>query len=104
MRVKIKKGDTVQVLSGKDKGSKAVVKQIMPKCNKLILEGVNLIKKHVRPSIKSSGGIITKEVPIDISNVAYVDSKTGLPTKIAYKVLDDGRKVRVAKRSGEIID
>ncbi|AIL65586.1 50S ribosomal protein L24 [Rickettsiales bacterium Ac37b] len=103
-KIKIKKGDRVQVLSGKDKGSKGVVKKVMPKSNKVILEGINLVKKHVRPSMKSSGGIITKEAPIDVSNVAYIDPQTNLPTKVAYKILDDGRKARIAKRSGEIID
>lgn len=102
-KLKIKKGDQVIVLSGEDKGKTGEVVKSMPKESKVVVQGINLVKKHQKPSQTTPGGIITKEAPIDISNVAIVDPKTGKATKIGYKEVD-GKKVRVARKSGEVID
>jgi len=102
--MRIKKGDTVVVLAGKDKGKQGEVTKAMPKENKVIVAGVNLVKRHTKPTQENAGGIVSKEAPIHVSNVAIVDAKTGKATRIGMKVLEDGRKVRVAKRSGEVID
>jgi large subunit ribosomal protein L24 len=104
-KMHVKKEDIVIVISGKDKGKKGRVIAAFPRENRVLVEGVNLVKKHARPSqANPQGGIITQEAPIHASNVMLVDPKTGLPTRIGYKVLDNGKKVRVAKRSGEVID
>lgn len=104
-KMHVKKEDTVIVISGKDKGKKGRVIAAFPRENRVLVEGVNLVKKHARPSqLNPQGGILTQEAPIHASNVMLVDPKTGLPTRIGYKVLDNGKKVRVAKRSGEVID
>jgi large subunit ribosomal protein L24 len=104
-KMHVKKEDTVIVISGKDKGKKGRVIVAYPRENKVLVEGVNLVKKHTKPSPKNpQGGIITQEAPIHASNVMLVDPKTGEPTRIGYKVLDNGKKVRVAKKSGEVID
>ncbi len=100
-KLKIKKNDTVIVLSGDDKGKIGVVKQAMPKENKVIVEGVNLVKRHTKPSQTNPGGIVTKEAAIDVSNVAI--AKDGKATKVGYKVVD-GKKVRFARKSGDVID
>ena len=100
-KMKIKKNDTVIVLSGDDKGKIGVVKQAMPKENKVIVEGVNLVKRHTKPSQTNPGGIVTKEAAINVSNVAI--AKDGKATKIGYKTVD-GKKVRIARKSGEVID
>ena len=100
-KMKIKKNDTVIVLSGDDKGKTGVVKQAMPKENKVIVEGVNMVKRHTKPSQNNPGGIISKEAAINVSNVAIVHD--GKATKIGYKVVD-GKKVRVARKSGAVID
>lgn len=100
-KMKIKKNDTVIVLSGDDKGKIGVVKQAMPKENKVIVEGVNLVKRHTKPSQTNPGGIVTKEAAINISNVAI--AKDGKATKVGYKVVD-GKKVRFARKSGDVID
>lgn len=102
-KLKIKKGDQVVVLSGEDKGKTGEVVKSMPKDSKVVVQGINLVKKHQKPSQTTPGGIVTKEAPIDISNVAVVDPKTGKATKIAYKEVN-GKKVRVARKSGEVID
>ncbi|MCP1121961.1 50S ribosomal protein L24 [Bacillus sp. AFS018417] len=100
----VKKGDKVQVISGKDKGKQGVVLAAFPKENRVIVEGVNIVKKHSKPSqINPQGGIITKEAAIHVSNVMPLDPKTGVPTRVGYKV-EDGKKVRVAKKSGELLD
>ncbi|MCI5634768.1 MAG: 50S ribosomal protein L24 [Alphaproteobacteria bacterium] len=99
--MKIKKNDTVIVLSGDDKGKIGVVKQAMPKENKVIVEGVNLVKRHTKPSQTNPGGIVTKEAAINVSNVAI--AKDGKATKVGYKVVD-GKKVRFARKSGDVID
>ena len=99
-KLKIKKNDTVIVLSGDDKGKIGVVKQAMPKENKVIVEGVNLVKRHTKPSQTNPGGIVTKEAAINVSNVAI--AKDGKATKVGYKVVD-GKKVRFARKSGDVI-
>lgn len=102
-KMKIKKGDQVVVLSGDDKGKNGEVVKAMPKEGKVVVQGVNLVKRHTKPSQTTPGGIVTKEAPIHVSNVALVDAKSGKPTKVGYKVVD-GKKVRVARKSGEVID
>ncbi|MGB7287301.1 MAG: 50S ribosomal protein L24 [Salaquimonas sp.] len=101
---KIRKGDKVIVLTGKDKGRTGEVIQMMPKDGKALVGGVNMVKRHTRQSQSSEGGIISKEAPIQVSNIALVDPKDGKATRVGFKIMDDGRKVRVAKRSGEVID
>ena len=102
-KFKIKTGDNVVVITGKDKGKKGKVTKIITKDNKAVVAGVNLVYKHTKPSQTSEGGILQKELPIHISNIAHIDPQNGKPTKISYKKLSDGSKVRVAKKSGEII-
>jgi len=104
MAAKIKKGDKVVVLAGRDKGKAGEVLQVLPKDGRAVVRGVNLVKRHTRPSQQSEGGIISKEATIDLSNIAVADPKDGRPTRVGFKVLDDGRKVRFAKRSGDLID
>lgn len=104
MAMKIKKGDTVIVLTGKDKGKKGEVIRSIPSESKVVVQGVNMAKRHQRPTQTSQGGIIEKEMPMHISNVALSDPKTGEATRVGYKTLEDGRKVRVAKRSGDIVE
>jgi large subunit ribosomal protein L24 len=102
--LKIKKGDRVVVISGRDRGKQGEVLKAMPAENRLIVQGVNMVKRHTRASAQHPGGIVDKEASIHVSNVAHVDPKTSAPTRIGYKILEDDRKVRVAKRSGEVID
>ncbi len=108
MAAKIKKGDYVQVIAGSlknGKGKKGEVLKVFTKENRVVVSGVNLVKRHVRPSqADPEGGIKTFEAPIHISNVAHIDPKDGKPTRVGFKTLKDGSKVRVAKRSGEVID
>ena len=104
MAAKIKKGDKVVVLTGRDKGRTGEVFQVMPKEERALVRGVNLVKRHQRQTMNQEGGIIQKEAPIHLSNLAFADPKDGKPTRVGFKILDDGRKVRVAKRSGELID
>lgn len=101
---KIKKGDHVVVLSGKDKGKGGQVLKMLPKEQRAIVQGVNMIKRHQRQSAQQDGGIITKEASIHLSNLSLEDPKDGKPTRVGFKILNDGRKVRFAKRSGETID
>ncbi|MCR4267651.1 50S ribosomal protein L24 [Nitratireductor sp. ZSWI3] len=101
---KIKKGDKVVVLAGKDKGRTGEVVKVMPKDDKAVVRGVNLVRRHQKQSAQTEGGIITKEAPIHLSNLAVADPKDGKPTRVGFKVQEDGKKVRVAKRSGELID
>lgn len=100
--MKIRKGDQVIVTTGRDKGKQGEVLRAMPKDNKVIVQGVNMVKRHTRPSQTSAGGIISKEAPIDVSNVALIDPETGKPTRVGFAVVD-GEKVRVAKKSGKVI-
>ena len=104
MAAKIEKGDKVVVLAGRDKGKAGEVLQVIPKDARAIVRGVMLVKKHTKASAQSEGGIISKEATIDLSNLAVADPKDGKPTRVGFKVLDDGRKVRFAKRSGDLID
>lgn len=101
---KIKKGDSVVVLTGKDKGRTGNVAQIMPKEGKAIVQGINMVKRHQRQSGAQEAGIINREAAIQLSNIALADPKDGKATRVGIKILDDGRKVRYAKRSGEVID
>lgn len=98
--MKIKKGDTVQVISGKDKGKQGTVSRVMPKDNKILVDGVNVVKKHQKASgTNKQGGVIDRDMPLDASNVMIVHK--GKPTRVGYKILADGKKVRVAKSTGE---
>ena len=103
-KLKIKKGDKVVVITGRDKGKSGEVKKVFRAENRVVVDGINMVKRHTSPSAGNAGGIVEKEASIHVSNVAYVDPKTDKPTRVGYKTLEDGRKVRFAKRSGEIID
>lgn len=103
-KFKIKKGDTVVVLAGREKGKSGEVIAVHPKDRRVLVRGVNMIKRHTRPSQVSPGGIMEKEATLHISNLAIADPKDGKPTRVGYRTLEDGRKVRFAKRSGEIVD
>ena len=103
MASKIKKGDKVVVLAGRSKGQTGEVLKVLPKENRAIVQGVNVVKRHQRPSQMSEGGIIEKEATIDLSNIAIMDPKDDKPTRVGFKDVD-GKKVRVAKRSGEALD
>jgi large subunit ribosomal protein L24 len=102
--LKIKKGDHVVVITGKDKGKKGEVLKILPSDNRAIVKGVAMVRRHQRQTTTQDGGIITKEAAIHISNLALEDPKDGKPTRVGFKFLKDGRKVRFARRSGEVID
>jgi large subunit ribosomal protein L24 len=104
MAAKIRKGDKVVVMAGRDKGKTGEVRQVMPRESRAIVAGVNLVRRHTRQTAQTEGGILTKESPIHLSNLAIADPKSGKPTRIGFKILDDGRKVRLAKRSGDLID
>lgn len=104
MAAKIKKGDKVVVLAGKDKGREGEVVKVLPSEGRVLVSGVAMVKRHQRPSQTSQGGIVQREAPVAVSNVAHVDPKDGKPTRVGFKTLEDGRKVRFAKRSGEVID
>jgi large subunit ribosomal protein L24 len=101
---KIRKGDKVVVLAGKDKGRTGEVVQVMPKDNKAVVRGINMIVRHQRQTQAQEGGLIRKEAPIHLSNVALADPKDGKPTRVGFRLEKDGKKVRVAKRSGEVIN
>jgi large subunit ribosomal protein L24 len=103
MAAKIRKGDRVIVLTGRDKGKRGEVFQVMPKEGRALVRGVNMVRRHQRQTTTRQGGIIAKEAPIHLSNLALEDPKDGKPTRVGFKTLEDGRKVRFAKRSGEII-
>lgn len=104
MAAKIKKGDKVVVLTGKDKGKTGEVVEVRPSEERAVVRGINIVRKHTRQSAQSEGGIIAKEAAIHLSNIAIADPKDGKASRVGFKLLDDGRKVRVAKRSGETID
>jgi len=103
-KLKIRKGDSVVVRTGRDKGKRGDVLKVIPAEERVIVQGVNMVKRHTKPSQAGPGGIVEKEAPIHISNVAHVDPKNDTATRVGFRVLDDGRKVRFAKRSGEVID
>lgn len=104
MAARIKKGDRVVVLTGKDKGRSGEVLQVNPSKARVIVSGVNMVKRHTAPSQTTAGGIVEKEASLHVSNVAHADPKDGKPTRVGFKMLDGDRKVRFAKRSGEVID
>lgn len=103
-KVKLRKGDHVLVTTGKDKGKRGEVLKVLPAENRAIVKGVAMVRRHQRQTASQDGGIISKEAPVHISNLAIEDPKDGKPTRIGYKFLKDGRKVRFARRSGEVID
>jgi large subunit ribosomal protein L24 len=99
--IKLKKGDRVRVLTGKDRGKEGVIMRVLPKDNKVIVDGVNVAKKHQKArTATSQGGIIDKDMPIPVPNVALLSPSDGKPTKVGYKVLEDGTKIRVCRRTG----
>jgi large subunit ribosomal protein L24 len=104
MKLKIRKGDRVVVRAGRDKGKAGQVLVVLPSENRAVVQGVNVVRRHQKQSASQEGGIVSKELPIHVSNLALVDPKTGKPTRVGYKFLKDGKKVRVAKASGEVID
>jgi large subunit ribosomal protein L24 len=104
MAAKIKKGDKVVVITGRDKGKSGEVLSVRPTEGRAVVRGINQVKRHTKATMQSEGGIITKEAAIQLSNLAIADPKDGKPTRVGFKVLDDGRKVRFAKRSGDLID
>jgi large subunit ribosomal protein L24 len=103
-KLKIRKGDKVIVTTGKDKGKQGEVVRVIPSENRAVVQGVNVARRHQRQTPAQEGGIVSKEMPIHVSNLALRDPKDGKPTRVGYKTLADGKKVRVAKRSGEVID
>ncbi len=101
---RIRRGDQVVVLTGRERGKKGEVVRVLRDDQRVLVQGVNMVKRHTKPSPQNPGGIVDKEAPLHVSNVSLVDPKEGLPTRVGFKVLEDGRKVRYAKRSGETID
>jgi large subunit ribosomal protein L24 len=104
MAARIKKGDKVVVLSGRDKGRSGEVIKVLPSDQRALVRGINMVTRHQRQTAAQEGGLVRKEAPIHLSNIAVADPQSGKPTRIGFKTLADGRKVRVAKRSGETID
>jgi large subunit ribosomal protein L24 len=104
VKFKIKKGDPVVVIAGRDKGKKGSVLKMLPKESRAIVQGINVAKRHQKQTASQQGGIVSKEMPIHISNLALVDPADNKATRVGYKTLDDGSRVRVARRSGEVID
>jgi large subunit ribosomal protein L24 len=104
MAAKIRKGDTVIIRTGRDKGRKGEVIEVRPGEGRALVRGINLVKRHQKQTAAQEGGIISKEAPVHLSNLALADPKDGKPTRVGFSVLPDGRKVRIAKRSGVEID
>jgi large subunit ribosomal protein L24 len=104
LKLKIRKGDKVVVRTGRDKGKVGEVLRVYPEHNRALVQGVNVVRKHQKQTAGQEGGIVSKEMPIHISNIALRDPKDGKPTRVGYKVLKDGKKVRFARNSGEVID
>ena len=104
MAAKFKKGDTVTVLAGKDKGKRGEILRVLRAESRLLVRGVNMVKRHTRPSQTTQGGIVEKEASIHVSNVSHIDPKSDEATRVGFKLMEDGSKVRFAKRSGEVID
>lgn len=100
-KLKVKKGDEVIVIAGKDKGKKGAILMVIPDERRVVVAGVNKVKRHTKPSKDGGGGIIEKEASLHVSNVSLLDKKTGKPTRVGYKIEKDGTKLRIAKRSGE---
>ena len=103
-KLKIKKDDNVVVISGRDKGKQGKVLRVFPAEERAVVQGVHIARRHSKPSMGDPGGIVEKELTIHISNLAHIDPQTNKPTRVGYKFLDGGRKVRIARRSGEVID
>jgi large subunit ribosomal protein L24 len=103
-KLKIKKDDNVVVISGRDKGKQGKVLRVFPSEERAVVQGVHIARRHSKPSMGDPGGIVEKELTIHISNLAHIDPQTNKPTRVGYKFLDGGRKVRIARRSGEVID
>ncbi len=103
-KLKVKKGDRVVVLAGRDKGKRGEILQVIPTENRALVQGVNIVRRHQKQSAQQEGGITAKEAPIHISNIAVEDPADGSPSRVGFKFTDDGRKVRFAKRSGETIE
>jgi len=104
MAAKYRKGDTVVVMTGRDKGKKGEIMRVLPETRRVYVQGVNIVKRHTRATQTQTGGIVEKEAPIHMSNLAHIDPKTDEPTRVGFKFMEDNTKVRYAKRSGEIID
>jgi large subunit ribosomal protein L24 len=104
MAAKIKKGDKVVILAGRDKGRSGEVVKVMPDEGRALVRGLNMVRRHQRQTANQEGGIISKEAPVDLSNLAIADPKDGKASRVGFKILEDGRKVRFAKRSGDLID
>ena len=104
VKLKVKKGDNVVVISGRDKGKQGEVLRVFPAESRVIVQGVHIARRHTRQRMGDPGGIVEKELTIHVSNVAHIDPSSGKPTRVGYKMLEDGRKVRVARRSGEVLD
>jgi large subunit ribosomal protein L24 len=103
-KLKVKKGDKVTVITGRDKGKTGEILRVDPKRGRVLVQGVNMVKRHQGPSQTNPGGIIEKEAALHVSNVAHIDPKSNQPTRVGYRIDSGGRKVRFAKRSGELID
>ncbi len=104
LKLKVKKGDRVVVIAGRDRGKRGEVLRVIPAENRAVVQGINMVQRHQKQSPQQDGGILSKEAPIHISNIAVEDPADGTPSRIGFKFTDDGRKVRFAKRSGETID
>ena len=103
-KLKVKKGDNVVVITGRDKGKQGEVLRVLPTESRLVVQGVHVARRHTRQRMGDPGGIVEKELTIHISNVAHIDPASSKPTRVGYKFLEDGHKVRIARRSGEVID
>jgi large subunit ribosomal protein L24 len=103
-KYKVKKGDEVIVIAGREKGKKGKITKILTDEARVIVGGINMVKRHSKPSRTSAGGIVEKEASLHVSNVALLDPKSGKATRVGYKVKEDGTKTRIAKRSGEVIN
>ena len=104
MALKIRKGDTVVVISGKEKGERGEVREVLPRENRVVVSGVNVRTRHARPSQNNQQGLYTFEAPIHVSNVMLVDPNSGEPTRVGHRFTDSGEKIRVSKKTGEDID
>ncbi len=104
VKLRVRRGDQVMVTTGRDRGKRGEVLKVLPADARVIVQGVNMIKRHQRQTARDQGGIIEREAPIHVSNVAHIDPASDRPTRVGFRTLEDGRKVRFAKRSGEIID
>ena len=103
-KLKLKKGDKVIVVAGKNKGNTGEIIKVYPNKNRVMVRGINIVKRHTKPTQNNAGGIVEKEGTIHISNIAYLDEKENKPSRLGFKILEDGRKVRMSKKSGEVID